>query len=88
MALSAVDACSLHVVLSGHGESAERHQTPVRTASSELRKTAGFSQEGFAAHLDLDRSYIGGVERGNRNVSLVNIKRIADGLDIEIRELF
>lgn len=54
----------------------------------ELRKAAGFSQEGFAAHLGLDRSYVGGVERGDRNVSLLNIKKIADGLELSVRELF
>ena len=54
----------------------------------DLRKAAGFSQEGFAAHLGLDRSYVGGVERGDRNVSLINIKKIADGLDLAVRDLF
>ena len=36
----------------------------------ELRKLRGWSQEEFALHVGLDRSYVGGVERGERNVSL------------------
>ncbi len=54
----------------------------------ELRKGRGFSQERFAAASGLDRSYYGGVERGERNVSLENIAAIARALDAPIRELF
>lgn len=54
----------------------------------ELRKERGFSQERFAAASGLDRSYYGGVERGERNVSLENIAAIARALDVPIRELF
>lgn len=54
----------------------------------ELRKTRGFSQEEFAAHCGLDRTYIGGIERGERNVSLRNIQVIAQALDISISKLF
>lgn len=54
----------------------------------ELRKGRGYSQEGFAAASGLDRSYYGGIERGERNVSLENIAAIARALDVPIRELF
>ncbi len=54
----------------------------------ELRAAAGYSQEGFAHECGLDRTYIGGVERGERNVSLVNIERISIALDIKIYSLF
>jgi len=54
----------------------------------ELRKLRGLSQEAFAGISELDRSYIGGVERGDRNISLVNIQKIAEALDLEISELF
>jgi transcriptional regulator with XRE-family HTH domain len=53
-----------------------------------LRSEMGYSQEGFAAHCDLDRTYIGGVERGERNIALRNIEKIADALEIDIAELF
>lgn len=53
----------------------------------ELRKEAGFSQEGFAAYCRLDRAYVGGIERGERNLSLRNIAIIARGLGITIEEL-
>jgi transcriptional regulator with XRE-family HTH domain len=54
----------------------------------ELRKKKGLSQEALALACDLDRTYIGGIERGERNVSLVNIQRIADALGVPVRELF
>ena len=47
----------------------------------QLRKARGWSQEEFAHRVGLDRSYIGGVERGERNVSLENICLIAKALD-------
>lgn len=53
----------------------------------ELRKAAGWSQDEFAEEADLDRTYIGGIERGERNLALRNIKRIADALGITIAEL-
>lgn len=53
-----------------------------------LRKARGLSQEAFADAAGLDRSYVGGVERGERNVSLLNIKKFADALEIAVEELF
>lgn len=53
-----------------------------------LRKASGLSQEAFADISGLDRSYVGGVERGERNVSLLNIKKFADALEISVEELF
>lgn len=53
----------------------------------ELRKTQGYSQEAFADQCGLDRSYIGGVERGERNVSLLNIELIAQALGMSISDL-
>jgi len=53
----------------------------------ELRKAQGYSQEDFAYACDLDRSYMGGIERGRRNVALRNIERIAETLGISLAEL-
>ena len=54
----------------------------------DLRKSRGLSQESLADLAELDRSYIGGVERGDRNISLNNIHRLSIALNINIAELF
>jgi transcriptional regulator with XRE-family HTH domain len=54
----------------------------------ELRKLRGWSQEEFALRVDLDRSYVGGVERGERNISLENICLISAGLGVPTATLF
>jgi len=53
-----------------------------------IRKSLGISQELLADLSGLDRSYVGGVERGERNVSLGNIEKIAQALGVEIKDLF
>lgn len=53
-----------------------------------LRKESGFSQEGFAAEVGLDRTYMGGIERGERNIAALNLVRIAKTLKVEVGELF
>ena len=53
-----------------------------------IRKTKGLSQESLALACNLDRTYIGGVERGERNVSLVNIHKIATALKVPAKDLF
>lgn len=55
----------------------------------ELRKAlTNLSQEDFANSIDMDRTYYSSVENGERNISIVNIKKIADGLGINLSELF
>jgi DNA-binding XRE family transcriptional regulator len=53
----------------------------------ELRQEQGHSQENFAYACGLDRTYMGGIERGERNLALRNIEKIADTLGIPIAEL-
>lgn len=54
----------------------------------ELREQTGLSQEKFALKIGMDRTYFASVESGKRNISVRNIKKIADGLDITLSELF
>jgi len=54
----------------------------------DLRKARGLSQEEFAAECGLDRTYISGIERGRRNVSLRNLDVIARTFGIALSELF
>jgi len=53
----------------------------------DLRKANGYSQEAFAHACGLDRTYISGIERGKRNVSLLNIQIIANTIGVSISEL-
>ena len=57
-------------------------------AVRECRSARGFSQEGFAHYCGLDRSYMGGVERGERNVTLANMERIIAALHMKPSEFF
>lgn len=58
------------------------------TRVRELRTKKDLSQEALAIASGLDRTYVGGVERGERNISLINIYKIADALDMQVGELF
>jgi len=53
-----------------------------------LRQAKGISQEAFADRCGLDRTYISGIERGRRNLSLVNIEVVAKALGISIAKFF
>ena len=52
------------------------------------RTSLGVSQEAFADMCGLDRTYVGGIERGERNVALVNIEKIARTFKVSLSELF
>ncbi len=54
----------------------------------DLRKERGLSQEKFALSIGMDRTYFASVESGNRNISLLNIEKIANGFNITLEELF
>ena len=53
-----------------------------------LRVATGLSQEKFALKIDMDRTYYSSVEAGKRNISIINIKKIADGFGVSLEELF
>lgn len=54
----------------------------------EIRTQKGLSQEELARLAKIDRTYIGGIERGERNAGIKNVWRIADALDVPAAELF
>ena len=56
-------------------------------ACREYREKMNISQEKFALSIGMDRTYYSSVEAGKRNVSIQNIKKIADGLGINISDL-
>lgn len=53
-----------------------------------LRKSKGISQEKFSLSIGMDRTYFASVEAGKRNISIVNIEKIANGLNVSLSELF
>ena len=53
----------------------------------QLREKVGVSQEKLAEMAHLHRTYVSSVERGKRNISLVNIERLAHALGVSLREL-
>lgn len=58
------------------------------TRIKELRSQTGLSQEKFALKIEMDRTYFASVESGKRNISIINIKKISDGLGISLSKLF
>ena len=54
----------------------------------ELREASSMSQKDLSYAADLDRSYIASVENGQRNISLVNIEKIATALGVTLKEFF
>ncbi len=60
----------------------------IGTRIRELRKETGLSQEKFAAKIGMDRTYFASVELGKRNISIVNLEKIANGLGVSLSKLF
>lgn len=54
----------------------------------EIRNIRGISQETLAHIANLDRTYITSVERGKRNISIVNLEKITNALNISLSEFF
>ncbi|HAS13812.1 MAG TPA: XRE family transcriptional regulator [Idiomarina abyssalis] len=53
-----------------------------------LRKSSGLTQEELAAAAELDRTYISGIERGVRNVSLSSIEKLSNALSMTLPDFF
>jgi transcriptional regulator with XRE-family HTH domain len=52
-----------------------------------IRDERGISQEALAGALGVHRTYLGGVERGERNLTLRSVERLADRLGVDVRTL-
>lgn len=64
-----------------------RKQFGTKIKKLRISKT-NLSQEEFAYSIDMDRTYYSSVENGKRNISLLNIQKIANGLKVSLEELF
>ena len=53
-----------------------------------LRKNQGISQEELAHRADVHRTYIGMIERAEKNITLINIEKISKALNVTVHELF
>ncbi|MDY0207918.1 MAG: helix-turn-helix transcriptional regulator [Pseudomonas sp.] len=54
----------------------------------EIRKEKGLSQEALASLADIDRSYMGHIERGEKNITLTKIYQISEALNVDLIVLF
>lgn len=61
--------------------------TGLGTVIREVRASSGLSQESLAVDAELDRSYMGGIERGEHNLTLINLYKIATALGAKPSEL-
>jgi transcriptional regulator with XRE-family HTH domain len=60
----------------------------IGAAIRKMRKDQGYSQEAFADEVGLDRSYMGGIERGEHNLALMNLLKISKALKLPLSQLF
>lgn len=74
--------------MSRESTSAAGHRAEFGARVRELRRERGLSQEALVARTGLHRTYIGSVERGERNPSLDAIHALARGLAVDVAELF
>ena len=58
------------------------------TVLKRIRLEQNISQEKFALKINMDRTYYASVEAGKRNISIENIRKIADGLNVSLADLF
>lgn len=52
-----------------------------------IRRAKGISQEALALLTELDRSYVGGIERGEHNIGLMSLNRICEALEMKVGDL-
>lgn len=71
-----------------YSESEQKNLKDLGLTIKKLREEKGFSQMELGFRTDLDRTYIGSVERGERNISLLNLLKVADALDVHVTNLF
>lgn len=62
----------------------DKHLVELGKQIRELRRSKGLSQEQLALQAEVDRSYVGGIERGERNVSFLTLVKIANCLECDI----
>ncbi len=63
-------------------------RTKLGKSIRELRTAKGYSQEKLAEMANMHWTYLGGIERGERNPTLINIEKLAIALDVPLPELF
>jgi transcriptional regulator with XRE-family HTH domain len=63
-------------------------KTKIGQRIKQLRDEKKMAQKDLAYSADLDRSYIASVENGQRNISIVNIEKIAEALNVTLKEFF
>jgi|SRR6218665_104377 len=81
-------SCILKVALSFHaGMTKKKILIAFGNKVRELRKEMEFSQEELSFKADLHRTYIGMIERGEKNITLTNIKKIAKALNVKAKDL-
>ena len=62
----------------------DKHLKDLGDQIRELRRSKGLSQEQLALQAEVDRSYVGGIERGERNVSFLTLVKIANCLECDV----
>ncbi len=63
-------------------------KTKVGNKIKKFRLNAGLSQEKLALNADLDRTYISSIEKGERNISIIVLEKLAKALNVSIRDFF
>ena len=79
-----LDLCILRLAMESNSETLIKFGNVIR----KLRKEKGISQEELAHRADLHRTYIGMIERAEKNITLLNIEKLAKALDVKITDLF